>query len=243
MRYLLSLFLSAFFSFHIFIGCSSPSETAENESVRYEKKTEKIINIEVVEREYISSSKINLIDKINFELDSKGKPQKGEKLSTQKYDKNGYLTETVTYNADGTIQSRFSYEYNNRGVRTVTTRFNSAGLPINIFKYDYNEHGNKTKAYRYDLNENLLEYYVYNYDNQSNVIEEIWFDATGKNIFTIEHKYNGERKSQTRTYDERGKLLYKYIFKYDNAGNIIEELKYDSYNDQTGIIQYIYKYY
>lgn len=227
----------------VFSGCSSSTDTYDKENVRYEKKTDKIVNIDLAEREYISLSKINLIEKISFDLASAGTPSKGKKLSTQKYNSRGFLIETIMYDNDGNIQQKFSYEYDKNGVRTNTTRFNSAGQPVNIFKYDYNMYGNKTKAYRYDLNEKLIEYYIYIYDNRSNLLEEVWYNIKDEKIYRLENKYYNDRKIETCTFDERSRILYKYVYKYDNNGNIIEELKYDSYGDQVGIIQYVYKYF
>jgi hypothetical protein len=224
-------------------GCSSPSETTEKESSRYERKPEKVVNPELIEREYISSSKINFIEKISFEFDSNEKPVKGEKISTQKFDRVGFPVETLIYNNDGTIQSKYLYEYNSNGVRSETKRFDSSGRLVNIFKYDYNEYGNKSKAYRFDTKGNQVEYYIYNYDNIGNLIEEIWFDSSNKKIFKMEHEYNGYKKSQTETYDKYGNLMFRYNYKYDDAENIIEEIKYDPDGKKAGIIQYIYKYY
>jgi hypothetical protein len=236
-----SLILLLLISALMLSGCASSG--VSEETPRYERKPDRIVNVELAEREYIRSSKIHSIEKINFELDSKGIPVKAGKISTQKFDRNGMPEETITYDRSDNVQSKFLYEYNDRGVRITTSRFNSAGQPVNIFKYDYNNHGNKIKTYKYDLNNNLQEYYIYNYDNRSNLIEEIWYNAEGKRIYRIEHSYNHDKKSHTFTYDEKGGLLFKYVYKYDRAGNIIEEVKFDNYGDQVGVIQYIYKYY
>src|SRR4030066_894372 len=82
-------------------SCSSSVET-EKEKIRYEERRS-VKNIDLEEREYISSLKISSIDKINFNLDSNGKPLKSEKLSTLKYNSKGFLTETLIYDEEGRV--------------------------------------------------------------------------------------------------------------------------------------------
>jgi len=226
-------------------SCSSSVETEkEEEKVRYEEiKPEKFVkNIDLAEREYISSSKISSIEKINFNLDSNGKPLKSEKLSTLNYNSKGFLTETIIYDTDGNVKYKFTYDYDNNGRRIKTTRFTDAKM-TNYYTYDYNEFGNKTKAYRYDPAGNLEEYYIYKYDDEGNLIEEEWFSSSGGKVYSLKNDYDDGMKTHAYTYDENSDLIYEYVFRYDEKGNIIEEIKYDNNGLQAGVIQYIYKYY
>lgn len=227
----------------LFYSCTSSTETEKNEGdVRFESK--KVIkNLDAVERELISSLKIKTIEKVSFELTPKGQPVRGKKLLTQNYNQEGLLTETVSYDNDGSVQYKYKYEYDNNGARVKTTRFNSSGKMVCYYKYDYNEFGNKVKAYRYDLNGNLEEYYVYEYDADGNLVDEEWFSPPGKEVYNIENDYDRGMKTSSYTYDENGDLIYKYVFRYDEKSKIIEESRYDSDNSQVGIIQYVYKYF
>jgi len=222
-------------------GCSSATETDREKNVRYETE-KKIVNIEETEREYIRSSKIREIDKVNFVFDSEGKPAGSHKISTLKYNNKGFLTETIIYDDDGSVKYRFTYDYNKDGVRTRTNRYIDGSL-TNYYTYEYNEFGNKTKAYRYNMNDELQEYYIYHYDDEGNLIEEEWFSSDNKKVYSIENEYDNGMKESSSTYDENGSLVYEYKFRYDDKGNVIEELQYDYSGEQTGIIQYIYKYY
>lgn len=225
-------------------SCSSSTETERDEKdIRYEVKPEKkIVNTDAAEREYIRSSKINSIEKVNFNLDSEGKPVGSEKQSTLKYNSKGFLTETIIYDDEGKIKYRFTYDYDKEGNRTKTSRYTN-GTFTNYYTYEYNEYGNKSKAYRFSDDGEPEEYYIYEYDNDGNLTEEEWFSADGKEVYSIENDYDGDRKTRSYTYDENGNLIYEYLFRYDEKGNIIEEIKYDNSGMQTGIIQYIYKYY
>ncbi|HSP87389.1 MAG TPA: hypothetical protein VLN45_04600 [Ignavibacteriaceae bacterium] len=234
------LFIFSGVAFLLFLqSCSSSVETEKE--VRYEEK-KTIKNIDIEEREYISSAKISSIEKINFNLDSNGKPVKSEKLSTQKYNSKGFLTETIIYDSEEKIISKFKYDYDNNGKRIETTS-SSDGSIKNYFTYEYDKYGNKIKAYRYDPSEKLEEYYFYEYDEEGNLIEEEWFASSGEKVYSVENDYDNGVKTRTSTFDENNNLIYEYFFKYDEKGYVIEELKYDSNGVQEGLIQYIYKYF
>lgn len=225
-------------------SCSSSVETEkEEEKIRYEEVSEKILkNIDLEEREYISSSKISSIEKINFSLDSNGKPLASARQSTLKYNSKGFLTETIIYDDDEIVKYKFNYDYDKDGRKTKSTSFIQDKI-VNYFTYDYNEFGNKTKAYRHNPSGDLEEYYIYKYDNEGNLIEEEWFSSSGKKVYSLENEYENGIKTRSSTYDENYNLLYEYILKYDEKGNVIEEIKYDTRGEQAGLIQYIYKYY
>ena len=227
-----------------YCGCASVMETKKKEeTVRYEEKLEKVVrNLDAEEREYIRSSQISSIEKINFNLDSDGKPLDSEKLSTLNFDASGFLVETFIYDSDGTVKYRFTYDYDKNGRRTRTSRFIDSKL-TNYYTYEYNEHGNKSKAYRYNTNDEIEEYYIYEYDDEGNLVEEEWFSYNGDKVYSIENDYDKGRKTHSYTYDEDNYLVYEYVFRYDDKGNVIEELKYSGRGIQTGIIQYIYKYF
>jgi len=225
-------------------SCSASVDTEKKEEkVRYEEVPEKVVkNIELEEREYIRSSKISSIKKINFSLDSNGKPLSSAKQSTLEYNSKGFLTETITYDEEGKVKDKFFYEYDKNGVRIKTTRYTEEKM-TNYYTYDYNEFGIKTKAYRYDPAGNLEEFYIYEYDDEGNLVEEEWFSSSGKKVYRMENDYDDGIKTRSSTYDENNDLMYEYVYKYDEKGNIIEEIKYDYRGAQAGVIQYIYKYY
>ncbi len=225
-------------------GCTSSVETKKEEKVRYEEKTIKTVkNIELLEREYIKSLKIKSIEKINFNLNAEGKPIKNQKLSTQTFNSDGLLIETIVYDSQGKIEYKYSYDYDKNRFRIKTARNNSKGEMTNYFTYEYNEYGNKTKAKRFNSSGVPEEYYIYSYDREGNLIEEEWFSTTNTKIYNIENEFNNDLKTESKTYDENGDLINKYIFRYDDKKNIVEEIKYDGRGLQMGVIQYVYKYF
>jgi hypothetical protein len=241
MRFIIFLTSVISISF-LFQYCSSSVETEkEEEKVRYEEK-KSVKNVDLEERDYISAAKIKSIEKVSFNLDSDGKPSGSEKLSTLKYDSKGFLTETIIYDPEGKVQATFSYDYDNNGRRSKTSRFENGKL-VNYYTYVYNEHGNKIKAERFNSSGEIEEYYIYEYDDDGNLVSEEWYSAPGEKIYSIENDYQNGLKTKSSTFDENEKMIYEYVYQYDQKGNIVEELKYDDLGKKAGVIQYLYKYF
>ena len=237
------LYLLGFYVIILLInGCSSGKEVKkENEEKR--TKVKKIANIDAEEREYIKVNRIKDIEKVNFILDEKGDPVKGEKLSTIIYNPDGYETETDIYNSNGQVEYIYTYDYKNN-LRVKTTRYAPDGKADKYYTYTYNKFKNKIKSTRYNMSKDMDKYYTYEYDDIGNLIKETWYDKTGNEEYKIEYEYDDDgEKTTAKTYNKDDDLIYKYKFKYDSKGNIIEEEKYDSDGDKVGIIQYIYRYY
>ncbi len=224
-------------------SCSSSVETEKKEKVRYEDKTIKTVkNMELLEREYIKSLKIKSIEKINFNLNAEGKPLKNQKLSTQTFNSDGFLVETIVYDDQGKIEYKYSYDYDKTGKKIKASRYTD-GKIVQYFTYEYNEYGNKVKAERFSSSGVPEEYYIYYYNGEGNLIEEEWFSASGIKTYSVENEFDNNLKTESKTYDENDDLINKYISRYDDKKNIIEEIKYDSDGLQTGVIQYVYKYF
>ena len=242
------MFSRAIYLFGLYIialvinGCSSGREV-KNENEGENVRVKKIVNIAAEERKYIKENKIKEIEKVSFILDQNGNPVKGEKLSTIRYNPEGYETETDIYNTKGQVEYVYTYGYKNH-LRVKTTRYTYDGKADKYYTYDYNKFNNKTKSTRYNLSQDMDKYYTYEYDDSGHLVKEKWYDKNGNEEYSVEYEYdeNGH-KTSAESYNEDDDLIYKYQFKYDSSGNIIEEEKYDPDGDKTGIIQYIYRYY
>jgi hypothetical protein len=223
-------------------GCSSGRE-AEKENEKKPTITKKIPNIEVEERGHVKSQNIKEIEKLDFDFDSKGKLISRGKLSTIEYDPDGFITETIVYDSKNKVENKFSYDYKNN-IRIKTTRYTPDGMVDKYYLYEYNKYGNKIKSIRYNLSNDMDKYYNYDYGEEGNLIKEAWYDKNGNEEYRIEYEYDDNgRKITAETYNQNGDLVSKYKFRYDAKGNIIEEEKYSPRGIQTGIIQYVYKYY
>ncbi len=223
-------------------GCSSSKEVKEEKEENIVKE-KKIANLEEMERKYIKGNNIKEVEKISFNFDENGKPVKEEKLSTIKYDTNGYIVETDIYNSKSELENIFTYDYKNN-LRIKTTRMTAEEKPDKYYTYQYNKYGNKTRSDRYNMSKVMDKYYLYEYDDSGNLSREIWYDKTGKEEYSIKYEYDDNgRKITAESYNQDDDLVYKYEYKYDSKGNIIEEIRYSPDGEKVGIIQYIYKYY
>lgn len=238
-----------FFTLSMFIISCAPSK-----EVRYEKtpKEEKKVietpplykTMEARERDLFSKLKISEIDRIGFDYNDNKKLINNGKLSTTKYDKNGYLVETFIYNSKGKITDRFDYKYSPKGDRMESVRYNYQNQPDKKYTYTYDADGNKTKARRFSISGSLEKYYLYEYDKYFNLVSERWYDVSGDLEFKIENDYDEfGNKTDSFSYDRKGNLLYRYVYKYDQNNMLIEEQKYNSNDELAGIIQYLYKYF
>ncbi len=164
--------------------------------------------------------------------------EKGEELTNKiiyKYNDSGNLTEKNRYDADGNPISKRIYSYDDQGNVVEYKVFEEGILDRRvIYKYEngllnekseYNfkdillsksiyENGKRVEIKEYYTNEDYQLSRLYRYDDNENVIEQCFYQRDGS-------KY----------LDWHGK--------YDNKGNILESVKYDSFGQRW---QNNYKY-
>ncbi len=231
----------------VIAGCSSTQRVPKELTPKPISKvvpTETLIkNNSLVEREFIHNSRILSIDKIKFNYVSRNKLGRGERYSQQKFNQNGFLTETIFYDNHGEIESRYTYEYDAQGYLSETLRYDATGKEVKKYTYEYNEYGNKIKAIRYNMDGEMEKYYIYKYDGNGNLIDDLWYDVSGKLDYKIINKYNEDRKKiLSESYNGDGNLEERISYQYDR-NNLIEEIRSDKDGKKIGIIQYVYKKY
>lgn len=112
------------------------------------------------------------------------------------------------------------------GDRVSIHRMPDINGDIKEIEVEHNESGNYTKI-------------IYTFNERGDVIYNIEYDATGRQISTWEYEYyyqNNEVKMKYNGKDEEEELgvenyistenYYRYDYKYDKEGNIIEETEY-----------------
>ncbi len=227
-------------------GCAPSKETRYEQKPNEEKSEIKptilLKTMETREREFIKEKKILSVDRISFGYDSNGKLTNKGKISTAKYDQKGFLTETMIFDERGRAQNRYEYKYDNKGFRIESLRFDAQNKLDKKYTYSYDKLGNKIKSTRFNLESKAEKYYEYQYNSDLNLISDEWYNISGELEYKIETEYEGGFKSVSFSYNNRN-LEYKYIFKYDDKKNLIEEQKFNNTGKLVGIIQYLYKYY
>ncbi len=243
MKKYLFLIISCLFISIIFVGCSSGKKTVKETSSQAPKEKKIVKNLEEESRAYIETNKIREIDKINFLVDSDGKPLKGNKSSSLVYSENGRLEKTIAYNTDGKASYIYKYEFDKNGKRIKTIRYTPKNEVDKYYNYKYNKYGNKIKSTRFSPDGKPDEYYIYQYDDDGNLTVESWYDVNNNLLYKIKYEYDDGKKESYKTYDQNGDLISKYVYKYDDKGNIVEEERYNNDGDKIGVIQYVYLYY
>src|ERR1039458_10289448 len=100
------------------------------------------------------------------------------------------------------------------------------------------------KRWNHSDRNKMEKYYLYKYDRDGNLVEDKWYDVSGKLEYKIVNKYDSnEKKMESFSYGEDGKLLSRYSYRYNDKGNIVEEAEFNSNDKPVGIVQYIYKFY
>ncbi len=172
-------------------NCSPVTDTEKSKTskeVERKEPAEKVVkNLDKIEVDYIKSLKIKSIEKISFDYDKKGKLINREKISTVNYNKNGLAAETIIYNRDSEVESRYDYKYDKLGKRIETSKHSPNGeIEKNILMNTIITETNKIKPLR--LKGNLEKYYEYDYDDEGNLTEENWYDSNGG----LEYKFEYE---------------------------------------------------
>ncbi len=159
-----------------------------------------------------------------------GESLTGEETAEYSYDKDGNkLTESL-YSA-GTLISSAEYDYDGEGLtyKKYETEYYDDGTKC---VYEYSEGGESLGYILYDEDDNVLESYRSEYitDENGELVGEKVYE---NDVLTQEIKYaagnDGTEEylyaEEVATFEEDGS---KYVEKYDEAGDLIKELYYDS---------------
>ncbi len=145
-----------------------------------------------------------------------GKPEKSNKLSTEKYsyDEQGNVTELYNINADTSVISIKNYSYNESGQVTEVSQFKSGG-----------DMSNKDIPMESELQ--AIEVYVY--DTKGNLIEKKYNSLLGNLSHSVKYIYDAQGNMIAQNeYNAEGKLMDKIKFYFDIKGNINEKARHDN---------------
>lgn len=168
------------------------------------------------------------------------------------YDENGFLLTSVSYDDDGTVDSRDEYEYEYDAAGNIIKRlwyydddifgswyeyeYDSQGNEVELRGYlengdldyitrrEYDEAGNRVVSRRYNGAEQLVRWYEYEYDGQGNEIASTAYDADG----------NITSWSQT-SYDEHGNSV-SYTSNYSGEEGDESTALYENEYDEEGYL-------
>lgn len=129
-------------------------------------------------------------------------------------------TYTVTSINNGGYEVIKTYDEND--VLLTTKRYDMEGY----FVFEYDAHENVIKKSYYDLNGDLEAYTEYAYDQQDREISCIIFDKNGNQTNKTLTEYAQDGTKTIDLFNGTNELLGTTVFKYNENGDIIEQLEY-----------------
>ena len=194
------------------------------------------------------------------------------KIFEKHYHKDGSLLFHLQFDEDSNVKSRSDYTYNDDKKVEEIIEFDKNGDTLNSFTkvYSHNPDGQVYEIEKFDKDGNLQEKRRLEYDDRGNVkievvekgnlkVNEVNYDYTYSNSGELNSIYirdfeNGEIiKKDSIVYsdngidlisiDSDGSVNGRKSIKYDDSGNILEELDKDINNKIKVKFIYIYTYY
>jgi len=159
------------------------------------------------------------------------------------YDEKGNLIETNYYDIKtDVVYSKSRCVYDNNGNKLELTSYNKVGEidGKNVYKYDNKNHEIEEKS-TYWKNNNLNGKIIHNYDYKSMILETSFFKADGSLKYKFVYKID-DRGNIIEVYNSIGKIETKTQYQYNEKGKIIKK-SWESYKGggtQKGEIIYQY---
>lgn len=172
-----------------------------------------------------------------------------------KYNNEGLLSEKIRddYYSFG---FRYTYKYDQNKKLIKLEEYNLNNILLSIDSLVYDTLGYLTETYRFSSEKNLYKIITNKYNDQGKEIETVHYIALEPNgplsLSSVLKKVEFRKLS---SYNETGQLTQesflsetnemKYIrkiYKYDNAGNLVELLKYNTKNEIVSKIVYSFRH-
>lgn len=144
---------------------------------------------------------------------------------TYKYDKNGNLIEYKNH-LGNTFNRVTIFLYDENGNLIEETLNDPDGNLINKWTKEYDEKGKLIKSVYYYSSGKIDNKKVYKYDTNNNLTEEIITDSNNNVLGEEYHKYdeNGRKIEVKMNLPSYGGMKVKSFYKYDDKGNLIEQI-------------------
>jgi hypothetical protein len=197
-------------------------------------KVENPIGVSDLQKERISGKVESVRQRVYWAVEKFGRMSTGklQNMPTQdylrKYDKDGFLTEEIYYDASDKEVSRKKVEYGSKHLVAKEEFYKDATLTESIV-YTYNDKNLLVKKEKISSEGQIKEKTEYTYKNGLLEDEDLYKD--GKLITKHVHVYKGTKLVERQKYWSGGSLAQKEFYQYNSDGQL-EELFAEKYNDK-----------
>ncbi len=170
---------------------------------------------------------------------------KAYKISTEEYDKKGFITRKIDFTPDGNFLEFFEYEYDGAGRMTKLAQRASTGTILKGTSQKYYENGDLMEIIDFGLDEavklrvefvkkeNILEIISHDPVNKTagksvlrfsnGVLTGKYYDSEEEGAISEYYDYNGRGDlGEINRKNSKGEILLKWSYKYDDDGYITE---------------------
>ena len=181
-----------------------------------------------------------------YEYDSAGNPAReilrcGDLMEWTEftYDNNGNRIREALLEKDAEEPSEWvEYEYDKNGNRIKEVWYDDSGDSASQIEYKYDGQGRRTQQIWYDEDGGVDEWTEYEYDKNGNLTSQIRYED-GNVRFQIETIY-GDNGLPQKELCYRGDFSLSWQSEYDERGNRIRTMRYDTDGNPDGHTEYEY---
>jgi YD repeat-containing protein len=164
-----------------------------------------------------------------------------KKVTKEKFNKEGYLTEETEYGPSGDLIYKTIYTYNSSNKVLKETKYNKSGNIQRFTDFIYDNSNNLTEKTTKSSDDNVIEKVTYLYDGSGNRTEENVYKREGNINEKYTYKYEGNNRIEEIKLNADGKMVYKVTCKFDGSGNKTERILYAA-DGETISVKMNYKY-
>lgn len=182
-----------------------------------------------VEERYVST----------FEFDGSSTTIKG--VYKYEYDDKNRQTKWTSYGEDGTtVTGIYEYAYDDAGNQITMTEYKADGSVRMVENREYDSDNNFIKTARADADGTVFMLNEYEYDNHGNVVKESnnYYNPDSNSL--VEYEYDANDRLVKRTSYSDGAIESISSMEYDDYGNYIKNINYETDETSSSIVVYDY---
>ncbi|MDR1865582.1 MAG: hypothetical protein LBR08_08425 [Bacteroidales bacterium] len=177
------------------------------------------------EKERIAQANVKTQTEYTHDYKNGQPSEHGYKSSVKQFDRYGNITEEINYNAAGKIISVVAYQYDDRNTRVNHERYQGNREKLQYSqKTMFDQKGNKTREYGFDGAATYSNIYLYDREGK---LAEITYTTDNNPVEKRKLTHSG-KKTDIRIFDAANNPTFKQENTYNDAGNLLSEIKTDN---------------